>query len=74
MKIQFILKESTIADIKNPWVNAGNNDNTDQGGFTFKSEYAINYVIEDGLIIVETSEGTYIYNISDFYRIKIIQD
>jgi len=70
MKIQFILRESTIKDIQGPWVTMGNDDNCDCGGFTFDDLKVMPFT-DGGLIYVETSDSQYIYNVSDFYRIKI---
>jgi phage head maturation protease len=69
MKIEFILRESTIKDVIKQWVAAGNVDNSSKGGFVF--EDADDYDIENGIIVISNDEKDYIYNISDFYRIKI---
>lgn len=68
MKIEFILRESTIRDILKPWVDTGHTDNSGDGGFVFEDAL---YTMEKGCITIETNDSTYIYNISDFYRIKI---
>ena len=70
MKIQFILRESTIKDIIDPWCRMGGDNNAHKGGFTFDD--VIDHIVKDGVIQIKTSDATYIYNISDFYRIKII--
>ncbi len=72
MKIEFILRESTIEDIIDNWTAMGNIDNSNDGGFVF--ENVEDYTIFDGGIIkLFANEITYIYNLSDFYRIKITE-
>jgi len=70
MKIEFILRESTIKDIIKPWVDTGHTDNSGDGGFIFDDLLTMPF-FEDGCVYVETDESQYIYNVSDFYRIKI---
>ena len=70
MKIEFILRESTIKDVIGPWVNAGKEDNTKDGSFVFDELTQMPWV-ENGLVYVETDNAQYIYNVSDFYRVKI---
>jgi len=69
LKIQFILKSSTITDIQAPWVGMGGADNTNEGGFTFDGN--VDYEIEGGVIRVYANGSVYVYNITDFYRVKI---
>lgn len=69
MKIEFILRESTIADVIKPWVDAGNVDNSKDGGFVF--EDADDYDLLGKTIRVMSNGSTYIYTVTDFYRIKI---
>jgi len=69
MRIEFILRESTIEDVIDSWISAGNSDNSGDGGFVF--EDAEDYDIKDNNICVLSGDSTYIYNVSDFYRIKI---
>jgi len=70
MKIEFILRESTIKDVIGPWVNAGNSDNSGCGSFTFDDLDVMPFT-DCGCIYVEANGSQYIYNVSDFYRIKI---
>ena len=70
MKIEFILRESTIRDILKPWVDTGHTDNSNDGGFAFDDLKLMPW-FEDGCVYVETGDAQYIYNVSDFYRIKI---
>ncbi len=70
MKIEFILKESTLDDVLGPWSRSGHEYDKSNGGFTFES--VVNYTVDGGLIFIEMAADTrYIYNISDFYRIKV---
>lgn len=69
MRIEFILRESTIDDVINSWIAAGNADNSGDGGFIF--ENAADYNMSSSTICVISDGSTYIYNLSDFYRIKI---
>lgn len=72
MKIEFILRESTIRDILKPWVDTGHTDNSGDGGFCFDNVH--DYDITNGVIHITINDddaNEYIYNISDFYRIKI---
>jgi len=69
MQIEFISKESTIKNIFAQWVAAGKFDNTEEGSFIFCD--VDDYEYNSGCVIVEKGDDTYIYNVSDFYRIKI---
>jgi len=70
MNIEFILKESTLDDILGPWSRSGREYDTSKGGFSF--ENASGYEIKGGFIEIGMEEDrVYIYNMSDFYRIKI---
>ncbi len=72
IKIEFILKASTILDIVGPWVDSGHEDNTKDGRFIFDDVKSYNYV--GNKIDIHTSDATYLFNVSDFYRIKITRD
>jgi hypothetical protein len=69
IKIEFILKASTIMDIAGPWVDSGHVDNTKDGRFVFEDVKSYNYVSDK--IDIHTDDATYLFNVSDFYRIKI---
>ena len=72
MRIEFILRESTIRDILKPWVDSEHADNSNDSGFCFEDVH--DYDITDGIIHITNNDddaSEYIYNISDFYRIKI---
>lgn len=69
MNIEFILKESTIDNIRGPWVRAGKVDNAAKGSFVFKDIKS--WESDEKLMTIYTEDDIYIYNISDFYRIKI---
>lgn len=72
MRIEFILRESTIKDVIKPWVDTGHKDNSNDGGFVFKD--ADNCTIDNGVVKVFIEGLVYVYNTSDFYRIKVQQD
>lgn len=72
MKIEMIFRESTINDISKYWEATGREVTADKDGQAV-FENVTNYRVYDGLIVIENNKGeTFIYNVSDFYRIKVI--
>jgi len=70
MKIEFILRESTIDDVIGPWCRSGHTDNSSKGGFSF--ENVTTYKVDSGYITIWLADDSqYIYKMSDFYRIKV---
>ena len=67
--IELIPKQSTLDDIIGPWVNSGRSDNSKDGKFIFTGVKSYNYL--NGILDIHTSKATYVYNLADFYRIKI---
>ena len=68
-EITLIPKESTLLDIQEPWVNSGREWNGEDGEFFF--EEVDNYEIVNGSILIQKEATIYIYNMADFYRVKI---
>jgi hypothetical protein len=69
IKIEMVLRKSTLADIIGPWVAMGKPDNREAGGFIFDNVVSYNYI--GNHIDIHTEDATYVYNLSDFYRVKI---
>lgn len=69
-RVELIPKSSTLADILTPWVNSGRKDNSKDGQFVFESADCV--LCENGLIQIRVKEKDYIYNMVDFYRLKVI--
>lgn len=70
MRVEFILRDSVIADVIDNWCAMGNADNSNDGGFSF-ADVEKAPTIDGGQIMVEVNKCIYIYSVSDFYRIKI---
>lgn len=69
-KVEFIYKESILVDALENWSKMGKTqDNNNSGGFVFECEE--HPLIESGVIRIFVDADQYIYNISDFYRVKI---
>lgn len=68
-RVELIAKQSVMADIRQSWINSGREDNAEHGVFVFDS---VDYVgIGDAQLLVNSGKNRFIYNIADFYRIKI---
>lgn len=71
-KVEFIYKSSVLNDILDNWNSMGKTqENNESGGFVFMCES--HPCIESGTIRIYEEDSQYIYNVSDFYRIKITQ-
>ena len=69
-KVEFIYKESVLNDAINNWNAMGKTqDNNNAGGFVFECEE--HPLIESGVIRIFVDNEQYIYNLCDFYRVKI---
>jgi hypothetical protein len=68
-KIEFIHKESVYNDIINNWNCAGKKDDSDGHSFEFECD---DYFVKCGIIYITVGSNEYIYNVSDFYRIKVM--
>jgi len=44
IKIEMVLRKSTLADIIGPWVAMGKPDNREAGGFIFDNVVSYNYI------------------------------
>lgn len=69
-RVELIPKSSTLADIIVPWCNTGREDNSRDGQFVFVTVDEV--TCKDELIQIRVKEKDYIYNVADFYRVKII--
>ena len=69
-RVELIPKTSTLDDIIEPWVCSGRIDNRADGVFVF--EDCESCILEDGSIQIQKSGKSYFYNLSDFYRVKVI--
>jgi len=58
-------------DIVGPWKDSGHSDNTTEGGFKIENVKSYNYFSD--CIDIHVGDDTYLYNVSDFYRIKIMR-
>lgn len=66
-KVEFIHKKSTYDDIIENWKGLGKSNDSEHG-FIFES-YNCPY-FHDGVLELNKDGKTYVYNPSDFYRIK----
>ncbi len=69
-RVELIPKTSTLDDIIEPWVCSGRVDNRADGVFVFEDCNSCN--VDDGIISIAKEGKWYIYNLADFYRVKII--
>jgi hypothetical protein len=69
-RIELIPKDSTIADIIDNWINSGRKDNSGDGQFVFEDCDSCN--THDGALWIAAKGKQYVYNLADFYRVKII--
>jgi len=70
-RVELIPKQSVIDDILTFWKATGREPGLDKGEFVFE---AVNYaeVTSSGTLRIDKLDNTYFYNISDFYRVKVI--
>jgi len=68
-RVELIPKSSTLTDILIPWTDSGRENNATDGQFVF--EQADSAWADDGLITIEVGKKRYVYNMADFYRLKI---
>lgn len=69
-RIELIPKTSTMEDIIEPWVCSGRIDNRADGEFVF--DEVESHSFSDGMLHIYTDTKSYSYNLSDFYRIKMV--
>lgn len=68
--IEFIYKNSVICDVLDNWNKLGKDQqNNHKGGFVFVCDE--HPIIEGGSIRITHNGELFIYNLSDFYRVKI---
>ncbi|MCW8885551.1 MAG: hypothetical protein OQK12_09900 [Motiliproteus sp.] len=70
-RIEMIPKESTIQECLTFWTATGREDETPNGQFVF--EKVESYFYYDRTLEIRNGDKLYLYNMSDFYRIKIIK-
>lgn len=71
-RIELIPKTSTMNDIIGPWVDSGRDDNRSDGQFVFES--VKNCFVSTGVVVIETGDKNYFYNLADFYRVKVVKN
>ena len=69
-RVELIPKTSTLDDIIEPWICSGRVDNRADGVFVF--EDCEDCAVQEGTIYIQKSKKQYIYNLADFYRVKVI--
>ncbi len=70
-RVELIPKTSTLDDIIEPWVCSGRVDNRADGFFVFE-DYESCIVDPHGTLRIFKAGKSYFYNLSDFYRVKVI--
>jgi hypothetical protein len=69
-KVEFIFKESVLKDSLRNWRLMGKTtENNESGGFVFECEE--HPLVQDSYIWIAVDDSRYLYNLADFYRIKI---
>lgn len=69
-KITLIPKQSTMDDIRRPWIDSGRDWNGDDGEFVFNDIIDAN--LEGATLKIIAKNGNlYMYNMIDFYRVKM---
>ena len=71
-RIEMIPKESVMRDIITPWTNSGRADNTKDGEFVFLNADSARVIDGTGIFCIKYGNKAFYYNVSDFYRIKVI--
>jgi hypothetical protein len=66
--IELLPKESVLQDILPAWEASGRTYDKAEG---IHFEAAKAYYIEAGSLVIDYGGNTYIYNLSDFYRVKV---
>ena len=69
-RVEMIPKKSVMDNIIDYWKLTGREDNCEDGQFVFDSVVSARVYSET--LQIDNDAKTYIYNVSDFYRIKII--
>ena len=70
MKIEFILKPSSVYGLVDNWVASGR-EAPENEMFIFECD---SYERDAEIFTVHANGSTYIYNVFDFYRIKIMKE
>ena len=68
--VELIPKSSTLDDIIEPWVCSGRVDNRADGSIVFDECESCD--IDASIVMICKSGKTYYYNMSDFYRVKVM--
>ena len=68
-RVELIPKQSTLDDIRGPWVDSGREDNCRDGQFVF--DEAESCAVVGGTVIIVSKGKSYFYNMADFYRVKV---
>ena len=68
-RVELIPKQSTLDDIRGPWVDSGREDNCRDGQFVF--DEAESCATFEGMVIIVSKGKRYVYNMADFYRVRV---
>ena len=69
-RVEMIVKDSVFDDIKDRWASTGR---VADGAGEFVFDKCDKASVIDGVLTVCAGDNSYIYNVADFYRIKIIE-
>lgn len=69
-KVELHPKQSVLEDIIVHWCASGRSDNTKEGSFIFLDIKSWN-VTSGTLFLVDGDGKSYLYNMADFYRVKV---
>jgi|TARA_Y100000310_G_C20334317_1_gene646739 hypothetical protein len=69
-RVELIPKSSTLSDILIPWTDSGRKNNATDGQFVFENVMVEPWV-DHGVIHIHAKQNQYLYNVADFYRVKI---
>ncbi len=69
-RVEMIPKQSTINECLEFWKASGREDETGNGQFVFEDVEAV--PVDSGTLEIHKGGQIYLYNLADFYRIKII--
>jgi len=73
MRIEAIFRQSTMSDIKKYWELSGRHFNADEDG-QMVFDNVEDYYFRGDVIVIVVGKAEFIYNVSDFYRWKIIRE
>jgi len=69
-RVEMIVKDSVFNDIKDRWASTGR---VADGAGEFVFDKCDDAAVSNGVLRVSNGNNIYLYNVADFYRIKIVQ-